>query len=244
GGWRGRDMPAGRPGLGGLVGGKRVALVAGLLLRSNEKRSGSGRRGVQQELFCRGSCWGSTMGYRPPKGVRPPQLEGKRTGRPKKAKAAPLAEEAEPLAQAMRHVLATPADRTHEQREVRRWLERDRRGFLRHLAKLEAAELARPRPLTREGVDGLAAALAARLAAAVVRCLEKHAAKREGPGEVLAGPPERGDREGPSGERGFVLVGGVVTPAGPPPRGGDRPPVSGAGQPRPSGAPPEDFLEP
>jgi hypothetical protein len=25
----------------------------------------------------------TTMGYRPPKGVRPPQLEGKRTGRPK-----------------------------------------------------------------------------------------------------------------------------------------------------------------
>jgi hypothetical protein len=26
------------------------------------------------------------MGYRPPKGVRPPQLEGKRTGRPKGSK--------------------------------------------------------------------------------------------------------------------------------------------------------------
>jgi hypothetical protein len=150
---------------------------------------------------------GVDMGYRPPKGVRPPQLEGKRTGRPKKVRAAPLAQEAEPLAQAMRHVLATPADRTHEQREVRRWLERDRRGFLRHLAKLEAAELARPRPLTPEAVDGLAAALADRLEAVIARCLEQHAVKREGPGEVLAGPQERGDREGPSGERGFVLVG-------------------------------------
>jgi hypothetical protein len=29
---------------------------------------------------------GATMGYRPPKGVRPPQLEGKRTGRPKGSK--------------------------------------------------------------------------------------------------------------------------------------------------------------
>lgn len=26
------------------------------------------------------------MGYRPPKGIRPPQLEGKRTGRPKGSK--------------------------------------------------------------------------------------------------------------------------------------------------------------
>jgi len=26
------------------------------------------------------------MGFRPPKGVRPPQLEGKRTGRPRKSK--------------------------------------------------------------------------------------------------------------------------------------------------------------
>ena len=29
---------------------------------------------------------GEAMGYRPPKGVRPPQLEGKRTGRPKGSK--------------------------------------------------------------------------------------------------------------------------------------------------------------
>lgn len=27
--------------------------------------------------------WGFRMAYRPPKGVRPPQLEGKRTGRPR-----------------------------------------------------------------------------------------------------------------------------------------------------------------
>lgn len=27
--------------------------------------------------------WGVNMAFRPPKGVRPPQLEGKRTGRPK-----------------------------------------------------------------------------------------------------------------------------------------------------------------
>jgi hypothetical protein len=27
--------------------------------------------------------WGLEVGYRPPKGVKPPQLEGRRTGRPK-----------------------------------------------------------------------------------------------------------------------------------------------------------------
>jgi hypothetical protein len=129
------------------------------------------------------------MPYRPPRGVRPPQLEGKRTGRPKKVKEAPLSQESEGLLAAMRHVLATPQDRTYEQRAVREWLEEDQKGFLRYLAKLEAADSTRRGPLTLDVVN----ALSNRLEAVMVRCLEKHAAKRGDSGEALAGPQERGD---------------------------------------------------
>jgi hypothetical protein len=122
------------------------------------------------------------MPYRPPKGVRPPQLEGKRTGRPKKVTEEPLSQESEGLLAAMRHVLATPKDRTYEQKAVRAWLDKDQKGFLRHLAKLEAAELTRRGPLTLEVVD----AVTNRLEVVMLRWLEKHVRKQGDSGEVLA----------------------------------------------------------
>jgi hypothetical protein len=45
---------------------------------------------------------------------------------------------------AMRHVVTTPAsaDRTYEQREYRKWLKQDRKGFMTKKADLEKAALA------------------------------------------------------------------------------------------------------
>jgi hypothetical protein len=129
------------------------------------------------------------MAFRPPKGVRPPQLEGRRTGRPKKVTAAPLSHESAGLLAAMRHVLATPTDRTCEQRAVRKWLEKEQNGFFRQLAKLEAAALTSRPPLPLDVVN----ALENRLEVVVVRCLKKHAVEREDSGEVRAGLQERGN---------------------------------------------------
>jgi hypothetical protein len=139
--------------------------------------------------------------------VPPPQLAGKRTGRPKKVKEEPLSQESEGLLAAMRHVIATPpaSDRTHEQKAMRDWLEEDPAAFRRHLARLEVAERASRPPLTGAEVDALAGRVADQLEAAVMRCLRRHAAEREGPGVNVAGPPPRGggrSQERGSGQRG------------------------------------------
>jgi hypothetical protein len=143
------------------------------------------------------------MGYKPPRGISPPQLRGRRTGRRPKLR---LSEEsAGPLAQAMRSVLASAAesDKTHEQQRLRKWLEENPTSFLRHLARLELAE--RPRPaLTAAEVDALAVRLADALGAAVAKALERHGGP-EGRGVIVAGPPERDGRRDPSSREGPLV---------------------------------------
>lgn len=71
------------------------------------------------------------------KGVRPPHLEGKRTGKPSTTKVPRAAN----LLREMRAVFTRPAtkDVTQGQKIVRRLLEESPREFLRHLARLEEA---------------------------------------------------------------------------------------------------------
>jgi hypothetical protein len=112
------------------------------------------------------------MAFRPPKGVRPPQLEGKRTGRPKKVKELTPSQESEGTLAAMRHVISTPpaSDTTYQRRELRKWLEKNRNGFMRLLLKLEEAELTRRGPLQLEVVD----AVTHRLETIMVQWLERN----------------------------------------------------------------------
>jgi hypothetical protein len=78
------------------------------------------------------------MGFRPPKGVRPPQLEGKRTGRPKGSRSASC------LLRHMRAVLRQDEteDRTAAQKAVRQWFRKNPGKFLSQLAALEQAHQA------------------------------------------------------------------------------------------------------
>src|SRR5262249_36226336 len=59
------------------------------------------------------------------------------------ARKEPLSEESEGMLPAMQHVVQRPAsaDRTYEQREYRKWLKKDRKGFMTKLADLEKVAL-------------------------------------------------------------------------------------------------------
>jgi hypothetical protein len=98
---------------------------------------------MQQRGSPLGADWsprlqGVNMAYRPPKGVRPPQLEGKRTGRPKGSVSPPR------LLRDMRWVSNHPEeeDKTQGHRICRAWLQENRKGFMAKMCYLEQAYLA------------------------------------------------------------------------------------------------------
>ncbi len=73
------------------------------------------------------------MGYRPPKGVRPPQLEGKRTGRPRGSTNRPF------MLLDMLRVCRRPADedKTPGQKMMRKWMDERPHEFFDTLMNLE-----------------------------------------------------------------------------------------------------------
>src|SRR5947209_37728 len=68
---------------------------------------------------------------------------GSESGKP-----AVLSEDSQGMLEAMRHVVTTPPSRdtTYEQREYRRWLKQDRKGFMTKKADLERAALGAREP--------------------------------------------------------------------------------------------------
>jgi hypothetical protein len=73
------------------------------------------------------------MGYRPPKGVRPPQLEGKRCGRPKGSR------NRSSLLLAMLHVWrrGPEEDKTEFQKMMRKYMKEHTVDFLDRLVEME-----------------------------------------------------------------------------------------------------------
>jgi hypothetical protein len=77
------------------------------------------------------------MGYRPPKGVRPPQLEGKRKGRPKGSTNRPQ------VHLAMLHVSrrGPEEDKTELQQMARKWMHENPMEFFERLDRWENPDL-------------------------------------------------------------------------------------------------------